>query len=541
MFDLKISNGLVVDGSGQAAYSADIGVVGDRIVAIGDLRDCESSQTIDAGGQVVAPGFIDMHTHSDLSVVYDRNANSKIHSGVTTEVVGNCGIGPAPIREENRGQLIDYLGTRLIGSIPVKIELPWTSFREYLQFLENNPPALNIAPLLGQGVVRIAVMGFAKGNPTPQELKEMQRLVDMSMAEGALGLSSGLVYLPGEYSSTEEIGELCKSIRPYKGIYCTHMRTESDGIMGAIDEALRIGEAGGVPVHISHMKLLSQNMLGKTDLVLERLARAERDGIEVSYDVYPYTAGLTSLSACMPPWIFEGGVEKMIQRLGDPAIRVRLRQEIADGLPGWQNFVKSAGGWEKFFVSSVRSEENKVLEGKFITEIAELQGKDPFDAAFDLLIAENGRVQMNYYAMREEDVITFLQQPQAMIGSDAMSLSAEGILAYGKPHPRSFGTPTRLLARYVRELKALTLEDAIHKLSSRPARRLGLGGRGLIRQGYYADIVVFDPDQVQDQATYNEPKQYSTGIDAVIVNGRVAVSKGSHQQVYRGRVLGRTE
>ena len=257
--------------------------------------------------------------------------------------------------------------------------------------------------------------------------------------------------------------------------------------------------------------------------------------------MYPYTAGLTSLSACMPPWIFEGGVEKMIQRLGDPAIRVRLRQEIADGLPGWQNFVKSAGGWEKFFVSSVRSEENKVLEGKFITEIAELQGKDPFDAAFDLLIAENGRVQMNYYAMREEDVITFLQQPQAMIGSDAMSLSAEGILAYGKPHPRSFGTPTRLLARYVRELKALTLEDAIHKLSSRPARRLGLGGRGLIRQGYYADIVVFDPDQVQDQATYNEPKQYSTGIDAVIVNGRVAVSKGSHQQVYRGRVLGRTE
>jgi len=541
MFDLKIINGRIVDGSGIKAYPGDIGVVGDRIVAIGDLTDCESGATIDAKGNVVAPGFIDMHTHSDLSVVYDRNANSKIHSGVTTEVVGNCGIGPAPIREENRALLIDYLGTRLIGSIPVKIELPWTSFREYLQHVEKTPPALNIAPLVGQGVVRIAVMGFAKGNPSAVELKEMQRIVDTAMADGALGLSSGLVYLPGEYSSTEEIGELCKTIAPYKGIYCTHMRTESDGIMDAIEEALQIGAAGGVPVHISHMKLLSQNMLGKTDLVLERLARAERSGIEVSYDVYPYTAGLTSLSACMPPWIFEGGVDKMIQRLGDSAVRIRLRQEIAAGLPGWQNFVKSAGGWEKFFVSSVRSEENKVLEGKFITEIAELQGKDPYDAAFDLLIAENGRVQMNYYAMKEEDVITFLQQPQAMIGSDAMSLSAEGILSYGKPHPRAFGTPTRLLARYVRELKALSLEDAIQKLTNRPARRLGLGGRGLIRQGYYADIVIFNPDLVQDQATYTEPKQYSTGIETVIVNGQVAVNQGCHQKVYQGRVLGRTE
>ena len=541
MFDLKIVNGSIIDGSGSAAYQGDIGIINDKIMAIGDLSAVESAETVDANGHIVAPGFIDMHTHSDFSFVYDQKANSKLYSGVTTEVTGNCGIGVAPVKEENRKLLLDYLGTRLIGSIPVNLELPWQSFSDYLHWFDNTPPSINMAPLLGQGVVRIAVMGFEKGMPDATQIKEMQKITDQAMAEGALCLSTGLVYLPGEYSYKEEIAELCKTMKPYNGIYSTHMRTESDGIMDAIEEAIWVAGTAGVPLEISHLKLLSQNMLGKTDLVLERLAQAERSGIEVNYDLYPYTAGLTSLSACLPPWIFEGGVEKMIQRLGDPAIRIRLRQEIAEGLPGWQNFVKSAGGWEKFFVSSVRSEENKVLEGKFITEIAELQGKDPFDAAFDLLIAENGRVQMNYYAMREEDVITFLQQPQAMIGSDAMSLSAEGILAYGKPHPRSFGTPTRLLARYVRELKALTLEDAIHKLSSRPARRLGLGGRGLIRQGYYADIVVFDPDQVQDQATYNEPKQYSTGIDAVIVNGRVAVSKGSHQQVYRGRVLGRTE
>jgi N-acyl-D-amino-acid deacylase len=539
MFDLKIMNGRIIDGSGNPAYAGDIGVVNAKIAAIGDLRDAQSAQTIDANGNIVAPGFIDMHTHSDLSVIYDRKANSKLYSGVTTEVIGNCGIGVAPVREETRHLLIDYLGTRLIGSIPVTIELPWTSFREYLDCLDKNPPSVNIAPLLGQGVVRIAVMGFAKGIPTAAELRDMQKITDTAMAEGALGLSSGLVYLPGEYSSTEEIGELCKSIAPYQGIYCTHMRTESDGIMGAIDEALRIGELGGVPVHISHFKLLSQNMLGKTDLVLERLARAERSGIEVSYDVYPYTAGLTSLSACLPPWVFEGGVDKMIQRLQDAAVRNRIRKEIAEGLPGWQNFVKSAGGWGKFFVSSVRSETNKQLEGKFITEIAELQGKDPYDAAFDLLIAENGRVQMNYYAMQESDVITFLQQPKAMIGSDAMSLSAEGILSFGKPHPRAFGTPTRLLARYVRELKALSFEEAVKKMTSLPARRLGLKQRGLLKQDYYADIVIFNPETVQDKATYAEPKQYSEGIEAVIVNGQLVLEKGCHKEVYPGRVLGR--
>ncbi|MBU2702166.1 N-acyl-D-amino-acid deacylase [Sporomusaceae bacterium BoRhaA] len=540
MLDLKIIHGRIIDGSGRPAYAGDVGVIHDKIVTIGDLRDQESVETIDAAGNIVAPGFIDMHTHSDLSFKYDRRASSKLYSGVTTEVIGNCGICVAPVREENRQLLIDYLGTRLIGSIPVNLELPWTSFKEYLNWFDDNPPSINLAPLLGQGVVRIAVMGFAKGMPTAAELKDMQQITDIAMSEGALGLSSGLVYLPGEYSSKEEIAELCKVMIPYQGIYCTHMRTESDGIMDAIDEALWIGGTAKVPVHISHLKLLSQNMLGKTDLVLERMAQAERSGIEVTYDIYPYTAGLTSLSACLPPWIFEGGVAKMIERLQDQSIRSRIRKEIAEGLPNWQNFVKSAGGWEKFFVSSVRSEENKHLEGKFITEIGELQGKDPYDAAFDLLIAENGRVQMNYYAMLEEDVMTFLRQPRAMIGSDAMSLSAEGILSFGKPHPRAFGTPTRFLGRYVREKKILSFEEAVKKMTGLPATRLGIKARGFIKENYYADIVIFNPDTVQDLATYAEPKQYSQGIEAVIVNGQVIVEKGAHNEVYAGCVLGRS-
>lgn len=539
MFDLKITNGLIIDGSGKAGYTGDIGIVKDKIVAIGDLREQDSVETINAKGNMVAPGFIDMHTHSDLSFKYDRRANSKLYSGVTTEVTGNCGICVAPVREENRQLLIDYLGTRLIGSIPVNLELPWTSFKEYLSWFDDNPPSINLAPLLGQGVVRIAVMGFSKGMPNAEELKDMQKITDIAMSEGALGLSSGLVYLPGEYSFKEEIAELCKVMLPYQGFYATHMRTESDGIMDAIGEALWIGGTAGVPVHISHLKLLSQNMLGKTDLVLERMAQAERSGIEVSYDIYPYTAGLTSLSACLPPWIFEGGVAKMIERLQDQGIRSRIRKEIAEGLPGWQNFVKSAGGWEKFFVSSVRSEENKHLEGKFIPEIGEMQGKDPYDAAFDLLIAENGRVQMNYYAMLEEDVMTFLRQPRAMIGSDAMSLSAEGILSFGKPHPRAFGTPTRFLGRYVREKKILSFEEAVKKMTSLPAKKLGLKDRGLIKEDCYADIVIFNPDTVQDQATYIDPKQYSQGIEAVIVNGQTVVEHGLQKDVYAGRVLGK--
>ncbi|MDU2063954.1 MAG: D-aminoacylase [Sporomusaceae bacterium] len=540
MLDFKIIKGTIVDGSGLAAYESDLGIKDGRIVALGDLSAMDSRETFDASGLMVAPGFIDMHTHSDLSFYYDERANSKLCSGVTTEVIGNCGIGVAPIDEANRHLLIDYLGTRLIGSIPVKIELPWQSFAEYLAYFNDHKPAVNLAPLVGQGVIRIAAMGFSRGEPTAAQLHKMEALTETAMAEGALGLSSGLVYLPGEYSSADEIAALCKKIKAYGGFYATHIRTESDGILGAIDEALTIGEMAEVPVHLSHMKLLSQNMLGKTDLVLEKLAQARSRGIAVTYDVYPYQAGLTSLSACLPPWIFEGGVEKMIERLGDKAIRRQVQTEIEQGLPNWQNFVKSAGGWSKFYVSSVKSEKNKVLEGQFITEIAKQQGTDPYSVVFDLLIAEKGRVQMNYFAMAEDDVMTFLKQDEAMIGSDAMSLTAEGLLAFGKPHPRAFGTPTCFLGRYVREKKLLTWEQAIQKMTGLPAKRLGLKERGLIQTGYFADLVVFDPATIADQATYKEPKQYSQGIHAVFVNGQTALLRGQ-QLVQAGKIVGRSQ
>lgn len=539
MFDLKIENGRIVDGTGGKAYLGDIGIMGDTIAAIGDLTEFESRNTIDARGKMVSPGFIDMHTHSDFSFVYDAKANSHLYNGVTTDVISNCGIGPAPITDERKDTLIAYLGTRLVGSIPVELQLPWNSLREYLDTFKKNPPCINLAPLVAQGAIRIAVMGLEQGDASPEQLEMMRKLTREAMEDGALGLSTGLVYMPGEYTSKEEVAELCKVIKPYGGVYCTHMRTESDGILEAIEEALWIAGEAGVPVEISHLKLLSQTMLGKTQLVLDTFAKAEKAGIDIHFDLYPYTAGLTSLAACLPPWLFEGGVDKLLERIREADVRRRIRKEIEEGLPGWQNFVKSAGGWQKFYVSSVSREENKKYEGKFITEIADLQHTDPLDAACDLLLAENGRVQMNYYAMDEQDVMTFLKQPNGSIGSDTMSLNVAGVLNFGKPHPRAFGTHARFLGYFVRDKQLMSFEEGIRKMTSLPAQILHMKSRGLLKPGYFADITIFDPQTISGIATYDDPQQYAVGVQTVIVNGQIALKESRQTDVCAGQVVTR--
>ncbi len=539
MFDLKIINGLVVDGSGKRAFLADVGVSEARIAAVGRLADAESAATIDARGKIVAPGFIDIHTHSDLAVLYDPLANSKIFDGVTTEVVGNCGIGVAPVLDENRQLLLDYLGTRMIGSLPVAIDLKWSSMAEYLQYIDHHPPALNVASLLAHGTVRIAVMGFEAAVPTAGQMEKMQTLVAAGMQQGAVGLSTGLIYMPGEFSNTAELVELAKHIKPWQGVYVTHIRNESEGIFAALEEALTIGRTAEVPVHISHLKLGGRSVWGKTSELLGRIEAANATGCETTFDVYPYTAGMTGLAACMPPWAFEGGLEKLLVRLQDNQARARIISSIEAGIPGWQNMLQAAGGWDKIVVATVISEANKGLEGKSIRDIAELTGKDPYAAVFDLLLAEKGRVQILTHMMTEADLADIIRHPQAMIGSDGMSVSKEGIMSFGRPHPRALGTRARVLAKYVREKKLLTVEAAVRKMAFLPALRLGLADRGLIREGYYADITVFDPDTVQDQATYADPKQYSTGFAAVIVNGVVVMRDGVHMKVFPGRVLTR--
>ena len=539
MYDVKIVNGLIIDGTGNPGYAADVGIVGDQIIAIGDLSDATSRETVDASGKVVAPGFVDMHTHSDLAVLFDPLTNSKIFDGVTTEVVGNCGIGVAPVSEANRQLLIDYLGTRMIGNLPVKIELNWSSMAEYLDYVRRHPPALNVCALLAQGAVRIAVMGFDKQAPTNRQLSEMKSLVAAGMAEGAVGFSSGLIYMPGEFSTTDELAELAKEIRPYQGFYVSHIRNESEGVFDALEEALTIGEKAGVPVHVSHLKVAGQSVWGRSPELLARIDKANQDGVETTFDLYPYTSGMTGLTACMPPWAFEGGVEKLLNRLADAEIRAKIVADVENGIPGWQNLFKAAGGWENITITTVNSEANKHLEGKTIRQIADLQDNDPYNTVFDLLIAEKGKVLIVLLLMAEEDLINILRHPMSMIGSDGMSVSTEGIMSFGMPHPRAFGTRARVLARYVREKKVLSLEEAVKKMSYMPAWRLGLPKRGLLRVGYYADAVVFDPDEVRDNAVYSDPKQYSSGFEYVVVNGKIVLANGMHQKVFNGRVITR--
>jgi len=539
MFDLKIINGKIADGSGDKLYSADIGIVGELIVAIGDLKGSPSAETIDAGGKIVAPGFIDMHTHSDLSVLYDPHANSKIYDGVTTEVVGNCGIGVTPVFPDNKQLLIDYLGTRMIGSLPVTIDLKWSSMAGYLEYIRQHPPAVNVTALLAQGPIRIAVMGFSKEKPSTEQLAQMQELVRSGMSEGAVGFSTGLIYMPGEFSSDDELSDLAKEIKPWNGFYVSHIRNESEGVFEALDGALGIGRKAGVPVHISHLKLGGQPVWGRVGELLDKIDQANQQGIETTFDVYPYTAGMTGLSAFMPPWAFEGGVEKLMARIQDPETRIRIIASINDGIPGWQNLTKAAGEWENVLIATVISDKNKWMEGKSIQTLSEEQGKDPFATIFDLLLSEKGRVQIVIHMMSETDLLEIIRHPLAMIGSDGMSVSTEGLMSFGRPHPRAFGTRARVLERYVREKKILSIEEAVKKMSHMPATRLGLKQRGLIREGYYADVVVFDPETVQGKATFVDPKQYSIGFEAVIVNGNIVLQDGIHREVYKGRVLTR--
>ena len=537
MLDIKIINGVIIDGSGKDAYKADLGITGDKITKIGDLSNEDAKTTIDAKGQVVSPGFIDMHTHSDMSLVYDRNASSRIRTGVTTDVIGNCGIGVAPVKEENKQLLLDYLGTRIVGSMPVKLELKWDSYESYIEYMEEKPPAVNVAPLLAQGPIRIYEMGFSKEEPTDKELENMVELADDCMKQGPLGMTSGLVYLPGEYTTQKELVELCKKVAKYDGFYATHMRNEGDEIFEAMDEAIDVARQSGVRLHISHLKCLGHKNFGQTDKLFAKINKAREEGLKVSFDVYPYNAGMTSLSAMLPPWMFEGGVDKMVERLTDEKNRKQIVHDIENGLPGWQNFGGSLRSWDDVTIVSVTQDEDAWMEGMKLTEIAAKWDKDLYNTMFDILYKENGRVQITIVLMDENDVQTILSHPDSMVGSDSMSLATEGLLAKKSTHPRAFGTQAKVLGEFVREKKCFSLEEGVKKLTYNPAKILKIEGRGLLKEGNFADIVIFNPDTIKDMATYKNPKQYPVGIDTVIVNGVVAFEDGRQLEVLPGRFL----
>ena len=543
MFDIKIVNGIIVDGTGKHRFKADLAINGDKIAAIGDLSKEDAKKVIDAAGKMVAPGFIDFHTHSDYTILFDQRSANRIYAGVTMNVIGNCGIGLAPIRDERKQDLISYLQTRIVGTINAPLFLDWNTEAEYFQYIEKNPPAVNVAAYLAQGPIRIDEMGFKRGLATEEELEHMKAKVAQSMEEGAIGLSSGLVYMPGAYTQKEEMAELCKAMAPYGGYYCTHMRDEGDDELEAMDEAIYIAKNGGVPLHISHLKIMGYKNFGvMLPKVWAKIKEAQADGLEVTYDTYPYAAGMTGLSAFMPPWIFEGGVSNLVERLKVKENRDKATHDIQNGIKGWQSFYLMSGNWDGVQIASVFTEENKDLEGTTISEAAKKRGyDDPFEFVYDFLIQENAKIQVVPFMMNQDEVDEIICDPMTFIGSDSCDFANDGILNFGKPHPRAYGTTGIMFRYYVREKGMLTYEQAVQKMTSMPAKRLGFGDeRGTLKEGYYADVVIFDPETISDKATYSDPKQYTVGVDTVIVNGQVALENGKqNEDVHAGRVLRR--
>jgi N-acyl-D-amino-acid deacylase len=530
--DLAIDNGLIVDGSGNPWYRANLAIESDKIAIIASLPTKDARRVIDAQGFVVCPGFIDMHSHSDFALLAGAQAESKIRQGVTTEVIGNCGVSAAPLE----GEAVAVAGRGFTGSAEdLGIRITWTSFADYVARLNRQGVVVNVAPLVGHGTVRTSVMGFANRSPSTHEMKRMQELVAQCMREGAFGLSSGLLYVPGCYAKVDELAKLGRTVARFGGIYATHVRDESDSLERAVNEALAVGRRSGVAVQISHHKACGRRNWEKVRFTLRTIQRTREAGVDVTIDVYPYTAYSTWLSAAVPPWAHEGGTRQLIARLKDPATRRRLKLEMRNGIRDWESMTKGGKDWERFLISAFPKK--PALVGKTIQQISESRKCDPYDAVFDMLIEGEASVDVVVEDMSEQDVETVLQSPLSMIGSDGNSLSTTGALGKGQPHPRSFGTFPRVLARYVRQRRTLRLEEAIRKMTSFPANKLGLSDRGLVREGMKADIVIFDPSKIVDRATYLKPHRFPTGIEYVIVNGRITIAEGKYLRRLNGRVL----
>jgi N-acyl-D-amino-acid deacylase len=528
-FDLLIKNGRVVDGSGRAAYVADVAIKGDRIVSIGKLSQATATRTIDAQGLVVAPGFIDMLGQSETYLLIDPRAMSKVMMGVTTEITGE-GESIAPINERQIKEQEDFLKR-------FNLTIDWRTLDEYFKRLEKQGSGVNLGTFVGATQVREYVIGYDDRAPTPQELDQMKKLVADAMRDGALGLSTSLQYVPARFAKTDELIELAKVAHQYGGIYATHQRSEANKIDASLDEVFEIAQKAQIPVEIWHLKTAYKKNWGRMSQVLGRIKQARDRGLDVTADIYPYIAGSTGLSACLPPWAQEGGVDKMLARLRDPQMRERLKKEISEDQTEWENIYLGSGGPSGVLIGSVVNRELESLQGKRISEIAAEQKKDPLDVVFDMIIADHGQTGAIYFMMTEADMRAAMQAPFVSFCTDSGSRATDGPLAGSKSHPRGWGSYPRILGRYVRDEKLLSLEAAIHKMTGAPAARVGLRERGLLKEGLFADITIFDPAKVIDRATFESPNQYPVGIEYVLVNGKISVDKGQRTSALGGRVL----
>lgn len=517
-YDLVIHGARVIDGTGNPWFHADVGVSGDRIAKIDQIAG-SGTKEIDARGLVLSPGFIDMHSHSDYALLVDGNAEGKIRQGVTTEVIGEASsAAPRCPRAKEEDEE---------ATAPYGLSLDWTDFTGYFKRLLSQGIAVNVASYVGQGRARLCGLGPDARAATPEDLTRMRQIVDEAMQQGTIGLSSGLIYAPGSFAPTSEIIELAKVAARYQGIYTSHIRNEGDGIARAIDEALEIGREAKIPVHILHLKVSGKNNWGRMPQVIAHIQKARDEGAEISADQYPYVASATGLSSRLPEWTLDGGIAKLLERLREPATRSTIIQEMRSNPYDWKLAV----------IALVLKPENKQFEGKSIAELAQARHSDAENAALDLLLQENGTVRMIYFSMNEDDVRYALRVPWVSIGSDGTALKPEGVLGQGRPHPRNYGTFARILSTYVRDEKVLTLEDAIRKMTSLAARQLGILDRGEIREGAFADLLLFDPAKIKDSSTFNDPHRLAEGMSYVIVNGKTVIEHGEHTGHKPGQII----
>jgi N-acyl-D-amino-acid deacylase len=528
-FDIVITNGHIIDGTGSPWYSGDVGIRNGRIVAIGHLSASARQRTLDANGKVVAPGFIDMLGQSETTILVDPRLPSKIYQGITTEITGEGGSA-APLNEP-------IIANDRPGYEHYKVSPDWRTFRQYFARLEKQGMGINLASYVGATQVRRMVLGDADVQPTPEQLDKMKALVLDAMRDGAVGVSTSLEYAPAPYAKTDEIIALAAVASRFGGIYATHMRSEGDGVLESIDEAVRIGREAHTPVEIWHFKVAGKANFGRMPDLIARVNKARAEGYDVTADTYAYTAWSNSMSAFVPPWAHDGGDAKLVERLKDPATRARIRKDMETPSKGWDNEWDEIAGPQDVMITAVQNPALKRYQGKRLTEVAVTMKKDPMDTLFDLLIEDKAFTDCAVFGMSEPDVALALEQPWVSVDNDSSGASPEGILGDEHPHPRAYGTFPRILRKYVREEKKLTLEDAIRKFSSLPALRMRLTDRGVLKQGMWADVVVFDPNTVRDLATFDDPNRLSEGMLYVLVNGVPVIEDGKMTGALPGRVL----
>jgi N-acyl-D-aspartate/D-glutamate deacylase len=515
-FDVLVVNGTLYDGSGSAGRRADVGIRDGKIAAIGDLSASAAARTIDASGLAVAPGFIDMHNHSDGTLLAEPNCESMIRQGVTTMVLGEGGSA-GPVKP---------------GSDP------WTTLGGYFNHVEKNPASANICSYVGETQIWTFVKGHEMTPANPSEIEAMKQEVEKAMLEGAMGLSTSLLMPPSNLITAAQLVELAKVAQKHGGIYSSHIRDEGAGVFRSVEEAINVGKGAGIRVDVIHIKIADKAFWGQMSEVVAMIRKAREEGHDIRANVYPYTAGQNNLRAIIPPWAHDGGNEKMLERLRDTEMRARMRRDILNGLPNWYNhYLATGGGWEGMLLVSFSQEKNKPFVGKRMSELIAARGGDPVDVLFDLLLEENGGVPTVYFHHSEPDMQLAMKQPFTSIGSDGSAISPDGPRGASHPHPRWYGTFPRVLGRYVRELKVITLPEAVMKMTSMNADKLNIPDRGLLKEGYWADVTVFDPNTVIDKATFEKPHQYPVGIPYVIVNGEVVLDNGKHTGAHPGKVI----